>query len=213
MTKYLARRLIRLLIRLVQIGYDVNLLEVKLTTMFRVADDNPDVPIAVRIDGGVDAEGESVPASSFTAGDITSDNEKSVSIIDNPDGSGGKVAHFGAPGVANLVCQISGPGGFSFSLGAQVEVTTGQPVSVTGGITLEGLTEDQPASPAATDISSGSGAADSGAAPSDTSGTASPLGSADVSGGDVSGSTSPASSSGPGTTDTGTVDSGGNAVE
>jgi hypothetical protein len=110
--KEVTRRLLYPIFPLIAWAYDLKTTFPGVKIMIRVKDDNPDVPVIVDLGDGVDAEGSVVPASdgSYKATPYASDNESSVSLLD--DGNGGQTAHFGSPNAdgspstANLTAQV-----------------------------------------------------------------------------------------------------------
>lgn len=114
--------------------------------MYTVSNDHPDEPFSVApVTGAKDKEGEDIPAEGFTTTDPVSDNEASVSVIDDPDVEGGKKLHFGSSGSAHVAVETFYRGLLVKRSEGSFTVTTGEidPNTVQGGdLVIPGLTPD-----------------------------------------------------------------------
>ena len=111
--------------------------------MFIVQDNHPDVAYTLEGMVVVDEEGQIVPGATVTP-KVISDNPDVVALTPDPADPAKGMAHFGAPGAANInVVGILADGTeLPAPIGAQFTVTVGDPKAITGGtLKFEGLEE------------------------------------------------------------------------
>lgn len=124
----------------------------ELKIMFTVGADHKDEPFDILpVTGGQDKDlpPNDIPAEDFSVSEVRTDNDAVVSIVDaadeNGDPTGGKAAHFGAPGVAHTQYDLLYKGEVVRTYEASFNVTTGalDPNSIVGGgFNFPGLTPD-----------------------------------------------------------------------
>ena len=127
--------------------------------MYTVGADHQDEPFDIApVTGAQDKDTPPNPigAEEFSVSEVRTDDDTVVSIVDavGSDGNptGGKAAHFGAPGVAHLQYDLLYRGVAVKTFEASINVVTGEldPASIQGGgIVFSTLTEDQAAAPPA----------------------------------------------------------------
>jgi hypothetical protein len=121
--------------------------------MWTIPGTTPDTAFSLAVSGAKDAEGSTVPGfdpSLYAIAPPTSDNEGAVSFPSYDPATNSGIAHFGtpntdgSPNIANLRADVSKveDGSPAGALVATVNVTAGEAVSLVGGFTFEGLTED-----------------------------------------------------------------------
>lgn len=100
--------------------------------MYIVKDVQVDVSYEVAFEV-TDAEGHKIPDAKLVV-EVVTDNEDAVSLIADATDPKKGVAHFGAPGLANINCTVKTLDGVILgSFGAQFTVTVGDPAAISGG--------------------------------------------------------------------------------
>ena len=110
--------------------------------VYIVKDNNPDVLYLINPGQVTDAEGNVIEGATLTFSPVSSDPNV-VALTPDPENPLRGIAHFGAPGTANInVTAALADGTIVGSFGSQFTVTVGDPAAMSGGsIAFEGLTE------------------------------------------------------------------------